>query len=114
MAQTGNSFEMYKAEDVVLNFTIYGSSSTSTPLDVTGFTTAFNFKANPTDTAAIFTLAGVISCATGGKIAVTIASCQTATLAPQEYAHDLWRTDAASLACLSIGNVYLLGSVRTP
>lgn len=109
---TTNDFVMYKGEDITLNFSIYGSSSTAARLDPTGYTTLFSWKLDSEDTAAIFTVAGVV---TSCYVAVSIASCQTNALASQKnYAHDLWRTDAGSLACLSIGRVALNMSVRLP
>lgn len=111
---TTNKLQMYKGEDVLLNFTIYGASSTASPLNVAGWTTLFSVKQNTNDTGTIFTQTGTVVSSTAGTLTVTIASCQTSSLTPFEYAHDLWRVDSGSFACLSIGTLELTGSPRDP
>ncbi len=107
-----NNFVMYKGEDILLKFDVYSATSTSTKVDPTGYTTLFSWKLNAEDTSALFTVAGAV---TSCHIEVTVASCQTLSLSSQlNYAHDLWRTDAGSLACLSIGQAALNMSVHLP
>lgn len=110
---TCNHLDCYKGEDIVLAFAIVCSTTTASNPDVTGWNTCFHLKSNPTDTGYIATKSGVITCASGGKISVTLDSTDTMqTNGP--YYHDLWRVDSGSKTVLSEGPFAIHWSVLYP
>ncbi len=105
---------IYRAEKIAITFTIYGASSTSTPLDISGWTTAFAVKTAAESTETLITKAGSLVTPTSGILSVTLNSTDTNSLPPAEYAHDLWRTDVGSEGLLSIGTLLIANSPQHP
>lgn len=83
---------------------------------ITGWTLLFTFGAARNDPAALFTKAtpsGVeITDADAALCVIHIEDEDTDTLAPGEYAYDLWRTDAGSESCLAYGFIEILDPMR--
>lgn len=109
-----NDINVYRGEDIVLNFQVVCSTTTAENPDVTGWTTCFHLKANAPDAVSLITKTGAIVCSTGGKLSVTLNSTDLTAQTVGIYSYDFWRVDTGALAVLSIGQFNIHWSVLYP
>lgn len=107
MAQLNNLLTPYKGEALQLNFTM-------TPVtDLTSWTIVFTLRKNATDAVSILSINATIVSAPAGTFRISLTKAQTSLVAGT-YQYDIFRTDAGSEACLSIGTFVINQDVLTP
>ena len=86
--------DIYAGEDRTV--TLYARDSSNLPMDLTGYTLAFNVGRRPNDPSnmsAVLSYAGTIVSASAGSFSVPIAGSDTGDLFPGNYTH---QTNATS------------------
>lgn len=90
--------------------TFAGALITAGLVDITAWTIQFTLKRTLTDAVALLTKAATIVSGPGGIYRVALAKADTNRLAAI-YQHDIFRTDAGSESCLSVGPFQIVQEV---
>lgn len=92
-----NNIDIYKGEDVDLNFTMTPDT------DITGWNIVMTVKNNMNDTGSLLTSTGALISSTGGQFRHQLTHANLLSLGVGNFAYDVQRTDVGSNAVLSIG-----------
>jgi hypothetical protein len=112
IARAQASFEIVKGEDFQINWTVQASETSTTPVDITGWT--FELKVKRTDADAdpsVIVPVHTITNASTGQVKSVFAAAGTALLLG-DYRFSFWRTNAGSLACLSRGFIGVIDTTQ--
>jgi len=110
-----DKISIYRAEAVVLNFTVRQTDEPTAAVEnITGWTLAFTvasvYDAQPPK---ILTKAGTVTDGPGGKCSVSLTAAET-NVAVGTKKYDLWRTDTGAERPLAVGVFNVLPSARIP
>ena len=94
---TQNKITIYRAEDIVLNFTMTPTT------DITGWTLVFNVSESKNSATKLITnKACSIVSAVAGTFTASLLTSDT-NIAPGEYWWDVYRTNSGSVRCVAYG-----------
>jgi hypothetical protein len=109
MAVTNQTIEIYRGEEVTLEFTLTPTTN------ITGWTIQFTVaKAANSTVKVIDTMAASIANAVGGIFSVSLDADVTGDLEPGTYYYDAWRMDAESERLLAAGLFKVFAVARLP
>lgn len=86
--------------DWYINFTYYTDTTQTTPVNLTGYTAAMQFRSLPSDTVAALSLttgSGITITGASGLVAVHATSAQTGSMGAGKYYYDLEITSPSGI-----------------
>ena len=101
------SIKVYRAEDIVLNFTM------SPAVDITGWVLSLTVAKAYNNPNKIFQQTGVITNGPNGLFTVQLTSAQL-DITPDRYVYDVWRTSPGNARILSVGDFIVAADAREP
>lgn len=103
MSRASASFQVVKGEDFSILWTVQTSASSTTPVDISGWTFALKVKRKASDAdPSVITPTITIVTAASGTVRSSFAASDTALL-DGDYVYALWRTNSGAAACLATG-----------
>jgi len=107
MAVTTQDITVYRGEKATLNIAVTSGEN------ITGWTLLFTVARKKDMATKLFQVTGAVVSGVAGTLSVALTTTHT-NQTPDEYAFDLWRTDAGYEQLLALGGFIVAANVRVP